>query len=364
MKISEIVAHLESFAPPSLQESYDNSGLIVGDRSSDIRSVLISIDVTEEVIDEAAGMKAGMIISHHPVLFTPLKRITGQDHVERCIIRAIRENIALYAMHTNLDAVCKGVNSRICEKLRLQDCRILLPAEDQLRKLVFFIPIDHGRAVREKIFEAGAGHIGNYDQCSFNAKGEGTFRGSGETNPYVGEKGIMHTEEEFRVETIFPKHLEKKIIQTLLREHPYEEVAYDIYPLANEYREAGSGMIGTLASPMDEKEFLQLLKDTFRTGTIRHTPLLEKEIKTVAVCGGSGSFLLGHAMNLNADVFVSGDFKYHQFFDADGKILVADIGHYESEQFTTELIYDLCIEKFPTFAFHFSKVKTNPVNYF
>ncbi|MBL7111425.1 MAG: Nif3-like dinuclear metal center hexameric protein [Bacteroidales bacterium] len=364
MKISEIVAHLESFAPPALQESYDNAGLITGDRSSEITSALITIDVTEEVIDEAVRKKAGMIISHHPILFSPLKKITGNSYVERCIIKAIRENIALYAMHTNLDALLKGVNSRICEKLELQDIRILVPAEDQLRKLVFFVPLDHARPVREKIFEAGAGHIGNYDQCSFNAKGEGTFRGSEETNPFVGEKGIMHTEEELRVETIFPKHLEKSIIHALLKAHPYEEVAYDIYPLTNEYKEAGSGMIGILKNPMDEKSFLKLLKDTFKTGSIRHTPLLGKKIKTVAVCGGSGSFLLRNAMSQDADVFVSGDFKYHQFFDADGRILAADIGHYESEQFTTEIIYDLCIKKFPTFAFHFSKVSTNPVNYF
>ncbi len=364
MKISEIVTHLESFAPPALQESYDNAGLITGDRSSEITSALLSIDVTEEVIDEAIHKKAGLIISHHPVLFSPLKKITGSNYVERCIIKAIRENIALYAMHTNLDALIKGVNSKICEKLELQDLRILVPAEDQLRKLVFFVPVEHARSVREKIFEAGAGHIGNYDQCSFSAKGEGTFRGSEETNPFIGEKGKMHTEEELRVETIFPKHLEKKIVQALLKAHPYEEVAFDIYPLTNVYKDAGSGMKGVLINPAGEKEFLALLKDTFKTDTIRHTPLTGKKIKTVAVCGGSGSFLLGEAIRQGADVFVSGDFKYHQFFDADGKILVADIGHYESEQFTTEIIYDLCIKKFPTFAFHFSKVSTNPVNYF
>jgi len=364
MKISEIVAHLESFAPPALQESYDNSGLITGNRDEEITGALITIDVTEEVIAEAARLKAGMIISHHPILFSPLKRLTGNSYAERCIINSIRENIALYAFHTNLDAVRKGVNSRICEKLDLQDPRILVPAKDQLRKLVFFVTVEHAQAVREKIFEAGAGHIGNYDQCSFNARGEGTFRGSDETNPFVGEKGKMHTEEELRVETIFPKHLEKKIIKELLNAHPYDEVAYDVYPLTNEYMGAGSGMIGELKSPVDEKKFLKLLKDTFKTGTIRHTPLLNKKIKKAAVCGGSGSFLLRDAMRQGADVFVSGDFKYHQFFDADGKILVADIGHYESEQFTTEIIYDLCIEKFPTFAFHFSRVNTNPVNYF
>ena len=364
MKISEIIAHLESFAPPALQESYDNSGLIVGNRDEDISAALITIDVTEQVIDEAAKMNAGLIISHHPILFSPLKRITGKDYVERCIIKAIRKNIALYACHTNLDAVRKGVNGKICEKLGLTGTRILAPATEQLRKLVFFVPTEHAQPVREKIFEAGAGHIGNYDQCSFSAKGEGTFRGSDETNPFVGEKGKMHTEEELRVETIYPNYLEKKIIKALLEAHPYEEVAYDIYPLANEYHEAGSGMIGTLEKPIDDKKFLALLKETFRAGVIRHTPLPGKKIKTVAVCGGSGSFLLGNAIRENADIFVSGDFKYHQFFDADGRIVIADPGHYESEQFTTEIIYDLCIEKFPTFAFHFSQVNTNPVNYF
>jgi hypothetical protein len=245
----------------------------------------------------------------------------------------------------------------------LENSRILLPRQEELRKLVFFVPPDHARAVREKIFEAGAGVIGNYDQCSFNAEGEGTFRGSEETNPYVGKKGELHHEKELRVETIYPKHRQSAVISALLEAHPYEEVAYDIYPIENLYPGAGMGMIGQLPEPVAEIHFLKQIKKKFSTGIIRHTRLLNKNISTVAVCGGSGSSLLKEAIRQKADIFITGDFKYHQFFEADGKILIADIGHYESEQFTTEIFHEILLKNFPTFAVHFSKINTNPVNY-
>jgi dinuclear metal center YbgI/SA1388 family protein len=364
MKIREIISCLERFAPVSFQESYDNSGLITGDPSWEIKSALLSIDVTEEVIDEAVKLGAGLIISHHPILFMPIKRLSGNNYVERCLIKAIRKNIALYAAHTNIDAVRKGVNKKISDKLGLINTRILIPGKEELRKLVFFVPSAHAGKVRERVFEAGAGHIGNYDQCSFNTPGDGTFRGSDETNPFVGEKGRLHIEKEIRVETIFPVYMQASVIKALLDAHPYEEVAYDIYPLANQYDQAGSGMVGELPEPVNETTFLKNLKKIFSTGVIRHSALLQKKIRKVAVCGGSGSQFLEQAVNSGADIYITSDIRYHQFFDADRKIIMADIGHYESEQFTTELFHEIILKNFPKFAVHFSGVYTNPVNYF
>jgi len=364
MQVREITSHIESFAPLSYQESYDNAGLQTGLPEQEVRGVLICIDITDEVIEEALRLDANLIIAHHPLIFSGLKKLTGSNYTERLVIEAIRQNLSIYAAHTNLDAVHTGVNQKIGEKLGLKDAEVLVPMADHLRKLIFFVPHDHAETVRQEIFKAGAGHIGDYDMCSFSTPGEGTFRGSEESDPFVGEKGTLHTEPELRVETIFPKERESRIVRALIRSHPYEEVAYDIYPLANKYDRAGSGAIGELEKPLDEQSFLRLLKERFNTPVIRHTNLLGREIKRIALCGGSGSFLLPAAMASGADAFVSGDFKYHQFFDADRKILVADIGHYESEQFTKEIFYDLLTKKFTKFAVHLSEVNTNPVNYF
>jgi len=364
MKIKEIISCIESYAPVSFQESYDNSGLITGDPAQEVKSALLCIDVTEEVINEAVKLHCGLIISHHPLVFRPIKKLTDDSWINRCLIKAIREKIALYAAHTNIDSVKQGVNARISEKIGLINLEILAQRKDELRKLVFFVPSSHAEKVRNKVFEAGAGHIGNYDQCSFNTLGEGTFRGSENTNPFVGIRGEFHTEKEIRVETIYPVFIESAVIKAMLEAHPYEEVAYDIYPLANLYTQAGSGMIGDLPHMVSETAFLKKLKLIFRTGTIRHSPLLRKKIKKVAVCGGSGGQFLDQALRMGADIYITSDIRYHQFFDADRKIIIADIGHYESEQFTTEIFHELILKKFPKFAVHFSKVNTNPVNYY
>ena len=363
-KLKEIASYLENLAPLSLQESYDNAGLIVGDANIEVSSVLIALDVTEEIIDEAINKKVQLIVAHHPIIFSGLKKITGKSYVERSLIKAIKNDIAIYAAHTNLDSVTGGVNSKICEKLKLHDCRILQPAAGQLKKLVTFIPVDHSDKVREAVFNAGAGNIGNYDSCGYTTNGTGSFRGDENSQPFVGEKGKIHSEKEIRFETIFPAYLQGKIIQALLNSHPYEEVAYDIYALENKFDKVGMGMVGFLSAPISENEFLSLLKNTFNTGVIKHTALLGKEVKKIAVCGGSGSFLLKQAIAARADFFVSGDFKYHQFFDAEKKIIIADIGHFESEQFTKELFYELLTKKFPKFAIHLSEANTNPVFYF
>ncbi len=364
MKIKEITNYLSYYAPLSLQESYDNSGLIIGNADNKLTGVLITIDITEEVVAEAVKKKCNLIISHHPLIFNGLKRITGKNYVERTVIQAIKNEIAIYSSHTNIDAIKGGVNTKICQKLGLKDCRILLPKSNELRKLVTFVPKLHADKVRKAIFSAGAGHIGNYDNCSFNVSGTGTFRGNSETNPFAGEKGKLQFEPEIKIETIYPKFIENKLINALIKAHPYEETAYDIYPLNNIYENAGFGMFGFLDKEKSETDFLTMLKKIFKTKTIKHTSFRNKPIKKVALCGGAGSFLLSKAIQTRADLFVSSDFKYHEFFNSENKILIADIGHYESEQFTKELFYEIITNKFHSFACFLSEINTNPVNFF
>ena len=363
MRLKEITQFIESVAPLSFQESYDNAGLVIGHPEDEISGALITLDITEEILDEAISKKLNLIIAHHPIIFSGLKKLNGKNYIERCVIKAIRNGIAIYAAHTNLDSVIGGVNSKICDKLGLRNCRILSPMSGMLKKLVTFVPTADAGKVRNALFEAGAGHIGNYDSCSFNLSGTGSFRGNSQSNPYVGEKNQVHFEEETRVELIFPKNLQSGIVRALLNSHPYEEVAYDIYSLENEYTQAGIGMIGELSAPMDELDFLRKLKDTFHCPVVRHTRLIGKPVRSIAVCGGSGSSYLRTAIARGADVFISGDFKYHQFFDAENQIVIADIGHYESEQFTKEVFYELLTKNFPKFAIHLSAVSTNPVSY-
>jgi dinuclear metal center YbgI/SA1388 family protein len=363
MLLQSIIQHIESFAPLQFQESYDNSGLIVGDKSGDVSSALVTLDITEEVVDEAIANNCDLIISHHPLIFKGIKSITGSNSVERCLIRAIQNNISIYAAHTNLDSVDGGVNSRICEKIGLKNCRVLSPVKNQLLKLVTYVPVNNIESVRSALFSSGAGVIGNYDRCSFSASGHGTFRGNEESNPFVGAKGEMHVESETRLETIVPRHLVPGVIAALKSSHPYEEVAYDLLPLENSYDTVGIGMTGELPEPAGANEILNKIKDVFGCRVIRHTALPGKKITRIAVCGGSGSFLITRAIAEKADLFISADFKYHDFFEAEKKIVLADIGHYESEQFTKEVLKEIVLKKFPTFALRLSEVKTNPVLY-
>ncbi len=364
MLITEIIDVLEDFSPLSLQESYDNSGLILGDRERDVKAVLLCLDITEEVLDEAEEKGAGLVISHHPVIFKGLKGLTGSNYTERVVLKSVRGNIALYAAHTNADRVWGGVNSRLAEKIGLKEPRILSPVKGMLRKLVVFVPTEHASRVREAVFSAGAGHIGEYDRCSFNIEGEGSFRGSENTDPYVGSAGSTHLEKELRIETIYPAFMEKRILKAMIEAHPYEEVAYDIYKLHNRWDRAGTGITGELDKPVKPVDFLYLLKEVFRVKIVRHTKLPDKPIVKVAVCGGSGSSLIGQARSSGADAFVSGDFKYHDFFAAGSDMMITDIGHFESEQFTIEIFYEVLTKNFPNFAIHLSEVNTNPVNYF
>lgn len=363
MKLREITSHLESIAPLAYQESYDNAGLICGNQDMDITGAVICLDSTEAVIDEAIANKCNLIIAHHPIVFSGLKKFNGKNYVERVIIKAIQNNIAIYAAHTNLDNVFNGVNAKIAEKIGLINCSILSPQYNTIKKLVVLCPDDKASIVRSALFEAGAGAIGNYDECSFNTNGIGTFRAGEGTNPYVGEKGKQHQEKETKIEVIYPGYLESKLLKALFLSHPYEEVPFDLISLSNPNNMVGAGMIGELKAEMDETDFLNHLKKTMKAEGIRYTALRGKKVKKVAICGGSGSFLLGNAKSSGADVFVTADFKYHQFFDAENQLIIADIGHYESEQYTMELFYEILSRKFTTFALHLSKINTNPINY-
>ncbi|MBL4561110.1 MAG: Nif3-like dinuclear metal center hexameric protein [Labilibaculum sp.] len=350
-------------APLAYQESYDNAGLLIGSYDSDVAGVLICLDVVESVVEEAVKKGANLIIAHHPIVFKGLKRFNGNNYVERTVILAIQNNIAIYAAHTNLDSVKGGVSDRICDLIGLQNRRILSPVSENLYKLVTFVPNEYAQKVRDALFEAGAGSIGNYDSCSYSTEGTGSFRGGENTNAFVGEKGKLHFEPEVRIETVFPKHLKRKISTALMKIHPYEELAFDIYQLKNDNNQVGLGMIGELSSPEEPLLFLKRIKEIFGSECIKYTEIGKKEIKTVAVCGGSGSSLLGRAISQKADVYVSGDFKYHEFFDAEGRIIIADIGHYESEQFTRDIFYEIVTKKFPNFAVYISEINSNPINY-
>lgn len=363
MKLSQLTAYLETIAPPAYQEDYDNSGLIVGHPDQDIQQVLISLDCIEAVVDEAIATNCQVIVSHHPIVFKGLKRFNGKTYVERVVEKAIRHNIALYAIHTNLDSVLTGVNAKICEIIGLDNTRILLPKQGLLKKLVTYVPTNHADQVRNALFHAGAGNIGNYSECSFNAQGSGTFKGNEGSDPYVGQPGQRHTEPETRVETIYPANLESKILMALMLAHPYEEVAYDLYAITNQHQQVGSGMVGELDQAMNGAEFLYHLKEKMQANVIRHTAFTGKKIKTVAVCGGSGGFLLKHAIGVGADIFITADYKYHEFFDADGKIIIADIGHFESEQFTQQLLHDMIKKRFADLPLRLTSVNTNPVRY-
>ena len=363
MRLKEITDVLESYAPLAYQESYDNAGLICGDHEMEISGALICLDSTEAVIDEAILLNCNLVIAHHPIVFSGLKKFNGKNYVERVIMKAIRNNIAIYASHTNLDNVHNGVNAMIASKLSLSNCSVLDPKPDLLKRLVTFCPEDHAENIRSAMFEVGAGAIGEYDECSFNTNGTGTFRAGKGANPYVGEIGKQHIEKETKIEVVYPAHLESKLLKTLFKAHPYEEVAYDLFQITNINQNVGAGLIGELGSEMDEMDFLNLLKTEMKAEGIRYTALNGKKVKKVAVCGGSGSFLLTNAIRAGADAFVTADFKYHQFFDAENQIIIADIGHYESEQYTKELFYDILSKKFSTFALHLSKINTNPINY-
>lgn len=363
IKIKNVTSHLERLAPVSYQETYDNSGLLTGHPEWVVTGILVTLDCIEKVIDEAIQQKCNLIVAHHPILFKGLKKLTGNNYIERTIIKAIKNDIAIYAIHTNLDNVAVGVNKKIADKIGLIDTVVMAPKADTLSKMVTFIPKDAMEPVMNALHTAGAGNVGNYQNCSFRVLGTGVFQPNNDAKPHIGKAGKIEQVEEIRVELLFPTELKSTIIAALRGAHPYEEVAYYHTPVANDNQAVGAGMVGMLPKPIEPMEFLTFLKAKMNTSCIRHTTIPDKLIQKVALCGGAGSFLLPMAKAHQADVYVSADFKYHEFFDSEDKILIADIGHYESEQFTKELLKEVLEEKFINFAVYFSKSVTNPISY-
>jgi dinuclear metal center YbgI/SA1388 family protein len=363
MKLSDLCSYLDSAVPLSFQEGYDNSGLQVGQPEKEIDSALLTLDITEKVIDEAIQKGCGIVISHHPLIFSGLKKITGRSPGDRTLVKAIKNDIAVYSSHTNLDMMSNGVSRKMAQKIGLQNINVLLPLKEKLIKLVTFVPVDHLEKVREAVFKAGAGFIGNYDRCGFTVSGTGSFRAGEGTNPFTGEKGEEHFEKEVRFETVLFSHLREKVVNALLDTHPYEEVAYDIYSLENDNIDYGLGCTGDLADPLSENDFLTLVSSVFEASGMRYSGPTGKIVKKVALCGGAGASLLNDAVATQADAYVTADIKYHTWFEADNRILLVDCGHFETEKFSTEILYDLIIKKFPKFAVRFSETNTNPINY-
>jgi dinuclear metal center YbgI/SA1388 family protein len=348
MTINELIQHIETIAPPCYQEGYDNSGLIVGNADTPITNVLLCLDSTEAIIDEAISKNCNLVIAHHPIVFSGLKRLTGKTYIERTIIKAIQHGIAIYACHTNLDNIQQGVNGKIAQLLDLVNPRILQPKK-VLRKLYVFVPVPLADTLKSRLLGLGAGQTGVWTNLSHAAVGAGS------SNTAYGA--------EVKLEVIFHEALQPQIVQVLHTFSPQQPLPYDIVQLQNTHEQVGSGMIGQLAKPMSEQAFLKHLKSVMKVGCIKYTALLGKSIKTVALCGGAGGFLLSSAIAQGADIFITADYKYHEFFDANGKIVIADIGHYESEQFTMELFRELISEKITNFALHLAETNTNPVNY-
>ena len=363
MKIKEIVSALERFAPLPLQDGFDNAGLQVGLTEAEATGALLCLDVTEAVVDEAVTLGYNLIISHHPLIFKGYKSITGKDYIERCIMKAIAHGIVIYSAHTNLDNAPGGVNFKIAEKIGLKNVRILAPKEDCLLKLVTFVPLEQADQVRKALFEAGCGCIGNYDSCSYNLLGEGTFRAMEGANPFCGQVGELHTEAEIRVETILPAFRKSAVVKALMASHPYEEPAFDLYPIKNTWNQVGSGVVGELDEPETELEFLKRIKKLFEVGCVKHSRLTGRLIQKVALCGGSGAFLAPQAVASGADIFVTGEIKYHDYFSFEDRILMTEIGHYESEQYTKEIFYSIIREMFPALEVQSTRVNTNPIKY-
>lgn len=362
--IKEILIELEKLAPLPYQEDYDNAGLLVGSPQTAVTGVLFTLDITEAVIDEAVRRQCNLIVAHHPIIFKGLKKLNGKNYVERTVIKAIKNDVALYATHTNLDHVTGGVNWQIARRLGLQNIKVLAPKKQVLTKLAFFCPVENTQDVLQALFEAGAGQIGEYSQCSFRSEGLGTFLPGESANPVIGGKGELETVNEHRVEVMLPSHLQAQVLQALKRAHPYEEVAYYMSALENENQEVGAGAIGELPEAMQASDFLAHLKGQMEATVIKHTAPVERPIRRVAVCGGAGSFLLRNAIGAGADAFVTADYKYHEFFDAEGQLMICDIGHYESEVFTKNLLHNYLSGKFSNFALCLSEISTNPVRYF
>ncbi len=363
MKVKDVAQILEELAPLAHTEDFDNTGLLVGDPNTGVKGILVTLDTLESVIDEAIQKECNLVVSFHPIIFKGLKKLTGSTYVERVVMKAITNNNSIYSMHTALDNSLLGVNAKICEVLGIQNPKILIPKKGTLKKLTTYIPKDQANALKESLFDAGAGAIGKYDHCSFTTEGKGSFKATEGANPALGDIGKTHYEDEAQINVVFSFEKEQSVLQALFKNHPYEEVAHEIITLDNPNNDIGMGMIGELPQEMDEQGFLRLVKQKMGTPTIKHSEFLGKKIKKVAVLGGSGAFAISAAKGASADVFLTADLKYHDFFQAEKKLLLADIGHFESEQFTKDLLVDHLRKKITNFAVALSESITNPIKY-
>ena len=363
MIVNDIINYLEELAPLSYAEDFDNVGLLVGNKNNQVTGILVTLDTLEDVVDEAIEKNCNLIVSFHPIIFKGLKKVNGNNYVERVVIKAIQNNINIFAIHTALDNAHQGVNNIICDTLGLKNKRILMPQHGTIKKLTTYVPSKDADKLRSALFNAGAGNIGNYDHCSYNIEGKGTFRGNESSNPTVGEQGELRMEDETLISVTFQKHLENKILNSLFKNHPYEEVAFEVITLDNYNQNIGMGMVGELEKETDTLEFLKFVKSIMNASCVKHSKITKKTIKKVAVLGGSGSFAIQAAKSVNADVLITSDLKYHDFFTAENQIIIADIGHYESEQFTKNFLADYLSKKFINFAVVLSTTNTNPVKY-
>jgi len=364
MIIAEVIKYLEDFAPIATAEDFDNVGLLVGSNQTEVSGILITLDTLEETVEEAIAKNCNLIVSFHPIIFSGLKKLNGANYVERTVIKAIKNDIAIYAIHTALDNHYLGVNKMMCDKIGLKNTQILIPKKHSIKKLTTYVPTKQAEELRKKLFATGAGAIGNYEECSFNIEGTGSFKPNQESNPTIGKKGELHFEKETQIGITFPKHLESNVLNSLFKNHPYEEVAYEIVTLDNSHQQMGMGMIGEFEESRSEMEVLEHLRNTFGTGCIRHSKLLDKPVKKVAVLGGSGSFAIENAKRAGANFFITADLKYHDFYRAEQKLVLADIGHYESEQYTKNLLHSYLSKKISNFALILANTKTNPIKYY
>ena len=364
MKIKKIISIIEEWAPLDYSEDFDNVGLLTGDKEKKCSGILVTLDTNELVIDEAIRKNCNFILSFHPIIFPHIKKITHKNYVEKTLVKAIKNDISIYSIHTALDNYKYGVSHKIGDRLGLINQKILIPKKNTLVKLNVNIPIDHYEKVKNQLFISGAGEIGNYKKSSFTSKGIGQFSGNEKSNPYIGDKKKNIKIDEKRLNLIFQKHKKNKILKKLKEVHPYEEVSYEIYSIQNINEEIGMGSLGYLKNSMNSEEFLKFLKIKMNTKLIRHSKLIKNKIKKIAVLGGSGNFAIESAIQKKADVLITADLKYHDFFKANNKIILMDIGHYESEQYTKKLIFDHLTKKIPSFACVLSRVKTNPINYY
>lgn len=363
MTVKDITKILEELAPLSHAEDFDNVGLLVGNYNMNVKGILVTLDTLENVVDEAIKKGCNMIVSFHPIIFMGLKKLTGANYVQRVVLKAIANNIAIYSMHTALDNSNMGVNAKICEVLGIKNPKILIPKKGTIKKLTTYAPLASADAVKSALFKAGAGEMGEYSNCSFSTDGDGSFMAGVDANPTIGKIGETHFEKEVQINMVFSFEKEKSIISALFDNHPYEEVAYEIATLENTNQNIGMGMFGVLDVEMDEGAFLQMVKKRMNASVVRHSNLLGKKVKKVAVLGGSGAFAISAAKKADVDVFITSDLKYHQFYEAEDQLVLADIGHFETEQFTKDLLVDYLIKKIPNFAISLSESITNPIKY-